>query len=107
MTKLFIAVGMLVAGCSSLQAPNLLDPGKEPAPALELSDARIFRFSDELVKWWGLRSMHAEVFGVGTGIAMDAMTTAAVAASGGRSLPGHRPRPDRWGRLPKIGIPAR
>lgn len=71
--------------CSSMSAPTLLGVANDPATAEQkpITDKAIFQFSDQLKAWWGSRSTKAEVFGTGTLIAMDALTTAALASSGG------------------------
>ena len=71
-------------GCASLNAPTLLDPGTVPE---KFSDVQIFQFGNRLVKWWGVRSVRTEVFGTGMGIALDALTTGALASSGGGVSP--------------------
>ncbi len=73
-----------IQGCTSMSAPNLLTVANDPATGEQksITDKAIFQFSDQLRSWWGSRSMHVEAFGTGTLIAMDAVTSAALATSG-------------------------
>ena len=81
----FVIVATMLAGCSSMQAPTVLAIANDPVTAEQkaITDKVIFQFSDTLRAWWGNRSTKVEAVGTGTLIALDALTTAALAASGG------------------------
>lgn len=75
---------LLSSGCASMTAPNLLGTANDPATAEQksITDKAIFQFSDQLKNWWGSRSMNAEVWGTATLIALDGVTSAALATAG-------------------------
>lgn len=77
-------VMLALAGCSALNAPTILVTANDPATADQkpITDKVIFQFSDQIRAWWGTRSMNTEVFGTTTLIALDAVTSAALATSG-------------------------
>lgn len=82
-----VALLFFFAGCSSMQAPTLYDNTVSTTPSKPLSDVQILQFGESLIQWWGARSMRTEAFGTGAGIALDAMTTGALAATGGGVSP--------------------
>lgn len=76
---------ILLSSCTSMTAPTLLGTANDPVTAEQkpISDKIIYQFSEALRVWWGTRSMKAEGWGTATLIAMDAMTTGALASAGG------------------------
>lgn len=86
--NLVIAAALLlflsITGCASMSAPSLLATANDPATGEQkpITDKVIFQFSDQLKSWWGSRSMNAEAWGTATLIALDGVTSAALATSG-------------------------
>jgi hypothetical protein len=89
--NVFVAaiLALLVSACSNVtRAPTLLQPVQQPPQdKVQLSDWHIMQFGESLLQWWGARSMRAQVFATTTGIALDAITTGALGATGGTISP--------------------
>jgi hypothetical protein len=81
-----LALALSLAGCAA-QAPTLSSVPRSGDAGRPLSDSQIFGFGEALVKWWGLRAVKVEVFSTGSGILLDAMSTAALASTGGGISP--------------------
>jgi hypothetical protein len=81
---ILMLLAIMVSGCSSMTSPSLLNTANDPNTMEQkpISDKVIFQFSDDLKNWWGTRSVKAEIFGTGLLIALDGVTSAALATSG-------------------------
>ena len=83
-----IAALLSLNGCAATPTPSLIDELqnqaqiKDPAIPTQLTDLGILRYGEKILNQWGLRSQGADVFNTSGQIALAALSTGALAASG-------------------------
>lgn len=88
-----LALLLSISGCSATQTPNIIDELqtqaqiKDIAIPTQLTDLGILRYGEKVLAQWGLRSQGADVFNTSGQIALAALSTGALAASGGGVSP--------------------